>query len=113
MAEPGGAAPQRRCGDTTVHLRRAVLVDGYDVTAAPTGEHEFGRSADFLVRRRGTAHSAWARWVGAPGLLRGRAWIVTLSCVHCAAHTERSCCDTASSTGSVISLVSSPGSSKP
>ncbi|MEO6084627.1 MAG: hypothetical protein ABIQ18_16120 [Umezawaea sp.] len=73
----------------------AVLVDGYDITALPAGEHEFGRSADFLVQRRGTAHAAWAQWIGAPGLLRGRARIVALSCVHCAARTELTCCDTA------------------
>jgi hypothetical protein len=73
----------------------SVLVDGYDVTAAPPGEHEFGRSVDFLVRRRGTTDAAWARWVGAPGLLRGRVRIVALSCVHCQERTERRCCDSA------------------
>jgi hypothetical protein len=73
----------------------AVLVDGYDITASPPAEHEFGRAADFLVRRRGSTHAAWARWIGAPGLPRGRARILALSCVYCAARTEQRCCDTA------------------
>ncbi|WNV85843.1 hypothetical protein [Umezawaea sp. Da 62-37] len=72
-----------------------VLVDGYDITASPPDEHGFGEAVDFLVRRRDGPDTAWARWVGAPGLLRGRARIVALRCVHCAARTGERCCDAA------------------
>ncbi|PRY44576.1 hypothetical protein CLV43_102141 [Umezawaea tangerina] len=72
-----------------------MLVDGYDITASPPDEHGFGEAVDFLVQRRDSPHTAWARWVGAPGLLRGRARIVALCCVHCGARTGERCCGVA------------------